>query len=156
MLKKWLDDAIKNGNIRSINYKDFYNISPVARDASSEVLKAYWTNGESFVALKTHSPASGSKESLDNFVREVIVSKKPVNVVNNCLNTPNSSTLIAPPLSQVNANMAGMSINDQNCFDMNNNNTNARQTELLGSAQNINKELTAVSLRKFRSWICKG
>ncbi|CAG8584472.1 13152_t:CDS:2 [Racocetra persica] len=140
MLKKWLEDAIKSGHIRSINYHDFYNINSVARGASSEVLKAYWTNGESFVALKTHNNASRTEGSLDSFVRElkfirhlefcdhvirfygisygvdpsqqscldalkVIVNQKLVNI-NNCSNTPNNGTPIAPPLSQINANMA--------------------------------------------------
>ncbi|CAG8522524.1 8103_t:CDS:2 [Cetraspora pellucida] len=71
---------------------------------------------------------------------KVIVSKKPVNVVNNCLNTPNNSTPIAPSLSQVNANMAGMSINDQNRLGMNNNINAHRPPERPGpgGATNLN------------------
>ncbi|CAG8560157.1 179_t:CDS:2 [Cetraspora pellucida] len=63
---------------------------------------------------------------------KVTVNQKPVNV------NQNNGTPIVPPLSQINANMAGISINNQNRLGMNNNINAHRPPERPGPGTNLN------------------
>ncbi|CAG8450786.1 2206_t:CDS:2 [Scutellospora calospora] len=164
---KWLELAIKEDHIREIDYKDFRDKQPIARGASSEISRAYWSSAEKTVALKAliDNPACGSGESFESFVKELKFTrhlnfcdhiirfygvscdpseqsclnalKKPTK---NRSNSPNNiGTPITPPLGQMNANIAKMSINDPNRLNANYNNNIHRQPGQPGCASNANQ-----------------
>ena len=69
--KDWLEEQIKENNIKSFNYVEFSRIEQVGEGGFGNVHKAYWKNRRMTVTLKILKIKSVSDESICEFVREV-------------------------------------------------------------------------------------